>query len=654
MLVFADDADPAKANITGMVTAVCQGEFVLRTPAGKIWIDPVTNASWHLGDTISVNGRPITDPILKPKSMPAFQADEINVLTHGSVKPMMATPVQLDTGQFDYEQVTVSGVVTDAFHDEIDPDFVFIIIEANGAKTISAFRDCGEVNLATLESLIDTAVSVTGMCVTHYMDGRHNMTRFLWLMGTTAIERIVDPDGDSHTGFRHREKMSGSVIASWNDREFYLLSDTGRRIRVRLMLSQRAPRSGHRVTVLGFLRKNVFFSRLVNAICLDESSERARTEQPVAITPQDILYDSQGRMRIDPLFDGRLIRITGTLLDISRAGTPSGKFIVGCQGVPVNVSVGPMPPPELGSVLDISGVCTITYDADESNDDFVRLTGFDMIVREAGDIRIVSTPPWWTTGRLMAAIAFLLAAIAAMFVWNRLLNIRAERRGQALLRERLELEESQLRVKERTRLAVELHDSIAQNITGVALQLDAAGKFIDKDAQSAIHHLNIASMALESCHAELRSCIWDLRNLELEEKDMNAAIRRTVSQYLDGARLTVRFNVPRDMLTDNTTHSLLRIIRELVNNAVKHGKAHDIKVAGVIDGKKLLFSVCDNGIGFNVRTCAGMTQGHFGLQGIRERIKKFMGEMNIDSGHGKGTRVTIALTLPISQQERSV
>jgi signal transduction histidine kinase len=235
-----------------------------------------------------------------------------------------------------------------------------------------------------------------------------------------------------------------------------------------------------------------------------------------------------------------------------------------------------------------------------------------------------------------------------------MLNIRAERRGQALLRERLELEESQLRVKERTRLAVELHDSIAQNITGVALQLDAAGKFIGKNAQSAIHHLNIASMALESCHAELRSCIWDLRNLELEEKDMNAAIRRTVSQYLDGARLTVRFNVPRDMLTDNTTHSLLRIIRELVNNAVKHGKAHDIKVAGVIDGKKLLFSVCDNGIGFNVRTCAGMTQGHFGLQGIRERIKKFMGEMNIDSGHGKGTRVTIALTLPISQQERSV
>ena len=652
---LADAAACAETNLTGVITAVCPGEFVLQGQSGKVWIDALTNSVWQLGDTVHVTGSPATDQNLIPKAMPAFRAANITVLSHGSSTPRAVTPAQLGTGRFDYEQVKVSGVVTDAFRDEIDPNFVFVIIEAGGAKTISTFRDYGNVAVADFESLIDTAVSATGMCVTHYMDGRHNMDRFLWLTDFGAIRRIADPaNGGSHAEFPHREKISGTVVACWNDRELYLRADTGRRIRVRLMRGGVTPKPGHRVTVLGFLRKNVFFSRLVNAICIEESAEAETTEQPVALVPQDVLYDSQGRMQIDPSYDGRLIRITGTLLDVSRIGTPSGKLILGCKGVPVNISVGAMPPPELGSVLEVSGVCTITYDADEANDDFVRLNGFDVIVRAPADIRIVSTPPWWTTGRLAAAVAFLLAAIAAMFAWNRLLNARAERRGRELLKERIELVESELRVEERTRLAVELHDSIAQNIMGVSLQLDTANKLARQNPSAALRHLDIASKALESCHAELRACIWDLRNLALEEKDMNEAIRRTVSQHLDGATLTVRFNVPRDRLTDNTTHALLRIIRELVTNAARHGKARAIRVAGAIERGRLLFSVSDDGVGFDANHHPGMEQGHFGLQGIRERIRGFNGKMDIDSKPGKGTHVQIAITMPATPPERRV
>ena len=653
-ICFADGDEYASTNLTGVITAVSQYEFVLQCPSGKIWIDPITNNVWKLGDTVSVIGHPIKNSRLKPKSMPSFQVDGLTVLSHGHVEPKTVTPSQLGTGMFDYEQVTVAGVVTDAFRDEIDPDFVFVIIEAGGTKAISTFKDGGKVKAEKFEGLIDTAVSATGMCVTHYMDGRHNMNRFLWLTNLDAIRHLDHPtNGKSPTDFPHREKISGSVITSWNDKEFYLLADSGRRIRVRMMQSGEAPNPGHHVTVLGFLRKNVFFSRLVNAICIEESHEMASPERPMAVKPQDILYDDQGRMRIDPMYDGRLIRVTGTLLDISRARTPFGKLILGCQGIPVNISVGALPPPELGSVLEVSGVCTITYDADEANDDFVRLNGFDVIVRGPADIRIVSTPPWWTTGRLAAAVAFLLAAIAAMSVWNRLLNARAERRGQELLKERIELVESELRVEERTRLAVELHDSIAQNIMGVSLQLDTANKLARQDPSAALRHLDIASKALESCHAELRACIWDLRNLALEEKDMNEAIRRTVNQHLDGATLTVRFNVPRDRLTDNTTHALLRIIRELVTNAVRHGKAHAIKVAGAIENGRLLFSVSDDGVGFNAANHPGMAQGHFGLQGIRERIRGFCGKMNIDSKPGKGTHVQIAITMPTPPPERN-
>ena len=641
----------ASTNLAGVITAVCPGEFVLQGPAGKVWIDSVTNNAWRLGDTVSVTGIPATDLSLTPKTMPAFVATRVTVLAHGSVAPRNATPAELASGKHDYEHVRVFGVVTDAFRDEIDPDFVFVIIEADGAKAVSAFRDLGKTDTVAFESLVDTLASATGMCVTHYMDGRHNMNRFLWLNGFSDIQKVAIADNLSEARLPRREKVSGTVIASWNKREFYLLSDEGKRIRVRMMQSGEAPRPGHRVTVLGFLRKNVFFSRLVNATCTEEGLDENAAETPVAVNPQDILYDNQGRMRINPSYDGRLIRIYGTLLDISRAGTPSGKLILGCQGIPVNISVGDIPPPELGSILEVSGVCTITYDVDAANDDFVRLNGFEMIVRDASDIRVVNAPSWWTTGRLLAAVSLLLAAIAAMSVWNRMLNARAERRGRELLEERVELVESELRVEERTRLAVELHDSIAQNIMGVALQLDTADKLVRQNAPSALQHLDIASKALESCHAELRACIWDLRNLALEEKDMNEAIRRTVSQHLDGATLTVRFNVPRDMITDNTAHAFLRIIRELVTNAIRHGRAKNVKVAGAIENGKLLFSVSDNGSGFDVRNHPGMAQGHFGLQGIRERVKKFNGEMKMDSVIGRGTRVCISLTMPTTQIE---
>ena len=105
------------------------------------------------------------------------------------------------------------------------------------------------------------------------------------------------------------------------------------------------------------------------------------------------------------------------------------------------------------------------------------------------------------------------------------------------------------------------------------------------------------------------------------------------------------------MFCDNTAHTILRIIRELTINAIQHGKATSIKVAGSVEGGKLLFSVRDNGCGFDPDTAPGMAQGHFGLQGIRDRIESFEGEMSVQSTPGKGTKVTIALTVPQGAEE---
>ncbi len=265
----------------------------------------------------------------------------------------------------------------------------------------------------------------------------------------------------------------------------------------------------------------------------------------------------------------------------------------------------------------------------------------------------------------MGIIGFLLAALAGIFIWNRSLNRLAERRGRELAEESKAHISSELKVGERTRLAIELHDALSQNLTGVSLEIATATKLASQlalpDTQSAtrntqlatLQHLDIAARSLKSCRDELRNCIWDLRNYALEEADMNGAVRRTLAPYVAGTELTVRFNVARESLTDNTAHALLRIIRELVQNAIRHGHAKTIKIAGCLEDKRLLFSVEDDGAGFNPKDCPGVQQGHFGLQGIRERVNQFNGEMSIASEVGKGAKVTIAMNMPDDGEEQS-
>ncbi len=160
-----------------------------------------------------------------------------------------------------------------------------------------------------------------------------------------------------------------------------------------------------------------------------------------------------------------------------------------------------------------------------------------------------------------------------------------------------------------------------------------------------LKHLTIAAKALKSCRDELRNCLWDLRSQALEEHELTTAILRTLQPHINDSRLAVRFNVPRTLLSDNLTHALLRIIRELVINATRHGAATSIRVAGSLEGSRLQCSVTDNGCGFNPEDPPGVLQGHFGLQGIRERVKQLGGTFELASSPGAGTRATVTFLL---------
>ncbi len=253
-------------------------------------------------------------------------------------------------------------------------------------------------------------------------------------------------------------------------------------------------------------------------------------------------------------------------------------------------------------------------------------------------------PSWWTSQRIFIAITAVSVLLLLTLTWNMSLRVLVNRRSRELLREKVARLGSTLRIDERTRLAVELHDSVAQNLSGVSLQVDAALRNERLNPEKARANLVLASAILKSSREELRNCLWDLRCRALDEPDMEGAIRQTLRPILNDVELEIRFNVPRKKLSDNTAHAVLRIIRELVSNSIKHGKATKIAIAGALDGERLKFSVSDNGCGFDAAKSPGPADGHFGLAGIRERLRGFAGAMHIESQNEKGTRTVISMS----------
>ena len=107
--------------------------------------------------------------------------------------------------------------------------------------------------------------------------------------------------------------------------------------------------------------------------------------------------------------------------------------------------------------------------------------------------------------------------------------------------------------------------------------------------------------------------------------------------------MSVDFKVPRSYLSDATFHAILQITRELVVNAIRHGKARHISVSGGIDKHGITLAVQDDGTGFDPENRPGVSDGHFGLKGVSERLDRLGGTMEIASILGNGTKIEIKL-----------
>ena len=581
-------------------------------------------------------------------------------------EPADVTLADLQDPTNDFRLCRFSGTLLDAACQTTSKCWLMLSIGQGKDCVFATIPSFDVSELSRLESLVGSRISVTGICVPYDHSPRLQIGRMFKIASIDGITPLAEEDvpapvppsisdlrtmrpAEFATLGRHR--AAGYVIAVWLDNHALLRTDGGDVVGLEFAGVKRLPRYGERIEAVGLPKTDLFGINLFNASWMALPGPALPRTDPLPLRMSQMLTTvSKERRRLYCCdYQGQAIRLRGIVRSIPD-NTSDRRLYVECDSylVPVDASATPQSLDSLsvGCVIDAAGTCVPDIDSPGGSAFIPRVRGFTLVVRTPDDIRIVSRPSWWTPGRLLAIIGMLLAVLFAIIVWNTALRRLAERRGRELADESLARATSDLKVYERTRLAVELHDSIAQNLTGVSLEIDTARRLADHAPGLMHEHLDTASRTLGSCRRELRNCLWDLRHQTLESDDMESAIRQTLVPHLSDARLLVRFKVPRDRISDNTAHAILRIVRELTVNAIRHGKASEVRVAGSIEGDRLMFSVRDNGCGFDPANVPGDEEGHFGLLGIRERVDAFEGTLQIDSAPGTGAKVTVYINIP--------
>jgi signal transduction histidine kinase len=615
------------------------------------------------GDIVHASGMIAPDP----SGIGIAICSQLVVEAHGNPPPVNITSLsEIKDGKYDNLPVKVQGAIKEVFRDDIDPSWYYLVL-TDDDKSIYLTLHASYANLETVQKMTGAFVAVSGLCSPWDYGYRVTLGRLINLLNFKAIEVIrpapSDPfDVPDVVTIRfpnpedipplERRRLSGKVIAVWHGNRILVKGANGDIHTVELSGGP-IPEYGTMIEAAGLLKTDLYRMNLSDAIW--RRTDLATMKDDDVEEVHNILTDAKGSARIIPTVHGRTFRIRGTVQDRPYSDMQYALVTLKCDSetipVDVNANRSVLDGISIGCVIEATGTCIVECDNWHSYSAFPHVTGITLVVRQPSDVKIVSYPPWWTPGRLVAMIGILIVVIIGIFLWNRMLRRIIEKRGRQLFKEQVARIGSELRIDERTRLAIELHDSIAQNLTGVALEINAANRTADTDLAKAHEHLNIASTSLKSCRNELRYCLWDLRNSALEKPNMDDAILQTLAPHLGDTTLHTRFNVPRERISDKTAHAIMRIVRELSVNAVRHGAATSIWVAGSIDGDKLLFSVRDNGSGFDPESCPGAAQGHFGLTGIRERVDVFEGEMKIDSEIGRGSKITIMLNIPQEKEK---
>jgi signal transduction histidine kinase len=594
---------------------------------------------------------------------------------------------QLMAGIEDSQRVEISGIIR-SFRDDM-PLVIYDV--ASGGFRLSVFAPpvAGIAN----EDLIGARVRVRGTASTFYSWQLRQLIT-VELHVPAAADFVIEkaPPGDP---------FAAPVLPLNRLGQYHQGRDLGERVHVKGMLTYQRPgedlflqdatsglqvrsrqltrlNPGDIVEAVGFLVFDQYLPVLEDAV-FRKSPDTREALQPKSVAIWEL---KAGYRHADLIkLQGKVLERVETRASETDASQADSRTILTLQNSGIVFTVEAFTPEPnqalalvpIGSTVEAVGICFM-YITEEGN-----LQALQLLLPEAGDLRLLHKPNWLTPPRLLAGLTILGVVLVIAFTWivmiqkknsalkmliqekstaqqelqqsHDLLEWRVAERTKQLQFEMTARKEAEVSFKatlaERTRLAQELHDTLEQSLTGIGLQVDTAGKLLEKDPAAGNRHLGLARNLMTQTQVELRRSIWDLRSRELEEFDFPNALRVNAQHLTEGTKLTVEIETtgPKRPLSEVTEENLLRISQAALTNVIKHAEATEAKIRLQFRDPDVTLAISDNGRGFNPQDCPGSAEGHFGLLGISERVKRLDGKLQVTSVPGGGT--TLEVQVPI-------
>lgn len=671
--------------VQGVVTAAepdWDGKFFLQDDTGGVFVENTARPAPKVGEAIALEG------ISHPGAFaPIISAPTWRSLGTAELPPARAVAAEdLMSGAEDSQRVEVVGVVRTARADALR---VQMDLAVAGYRLQVSTRLMPDVPLA---SLIGARVRVRGTAASHYMMSLRHLTSvavYAPRREDFAVQQreAIDPFREPPTPVRsvaqyrrgrrpeERVHVRGTVTLQRPGTDLFVQDDTGG-IHVETSAPQRF-RIGDRVDAIGFLEQQNLLPVICDAVLVgapDPTAPVAAHEVPFAEIARGEHHGDMIRLR------GRVLErstrpyvradgVTAGIITSWLVQSPDITFNVDYTGLDEPASLAGIP---VGSIIEADGVCLSTIEITESGT-ATKLTSLRLLLPTTESLRMIARPSWFTPQRLLVTVAVFAVLLLIVAAWS----LTIARKNTALhsavdelklardelqvahdtLEQKVEERSAQLQVEmtarkaaelqfkgvlaERTRLARDLHDTLEQTLSGIALRLKTAAKVAQDNPAASGEHLQTARNWLHQSQVDLRRSIWDLRSRELEEFDLARALRYSAEQLSEGGEVTLNFETKgaAHRLSEIVEENLLRLAQEALTNIAKHARATRISIELEFESDVTRLRIEDNGVGFD--EAAVPRDGHFGLIGMRERAKRIGAQLVLRSAVGRGTTLIV-------------
>lgn len=246
-------------------------------------------------------------------------------------------------------------------------------------------------------------------------------------------------------------------------------------------------------------------------------------------------------------------------------------------------------------------------------------------------------PSVWYAAMILFVVGYIIVYLHQLHMHSQLQVTHARLKASATRIEEL------TKACERERLARDLHDTLAQGLAGVTMQLEAANTHLAHQhvatAQAVVQQ---AMLCAREALIDARRAIDDLRTQQTGTADTAVALRKEVDRFAMAAGIPCTVDIAQNLaVSPLVSEHLVGIVREGLTNITRHAQAHQVQLSLAPRGKTLLLDIDDDGVGFD--PAAATQSGHYGLIGVRERVRLLGGTLTIRSVPGRGTCLQVCL-----------